>query len=134
MNQQRIETLPDGNIKITIPFVITRRGSGRRIITPDGDEPVGDTQREALLLAFARARRWQRLIDEGKVASAKALARQIGRDQSHVANIIGLCQLSPKIIHAVITGDYPSTLTLNSLKKKLPDLWSEQEAMLLGEN
>ena len=52
----------------------------------------------------------------------------------HVANIIGLCQLSPKIIHAVIKGDYPSTLTLNSLKKKLPDLWSEQEAMLLGEN
>jgi len=60
--------------------------------------------------------------------------RQIGRDQSHVANIIGLCQLSPKIIHTVITGNYPSTLTLNSLKKKLPDLWSEQEAMLLGEN
>jgi hypothetical protein len=78
MNQQRIETLPDGNIRITIPFVITRRGSGRRIIIPDGDEPVGDTQREAMLLAFARARRWQKLIDEGQVASAKALARQIG--------------------------------------------------------
>ncbi len=50
------------------------------------------------------------------MASLKALARQIVRDQSHVANIIGLCRLSPKNIHAVITGDYPSTLTLNSLE------------------
>ena len=87
-----------------------------------------------MLLAFARARRWQKLIDEGQVASAKALARQIGRDQSHVANIIGMVQISPKIIHAVIRGDYPETLTLATLKRKLPDLWSEQEAMLLGEN
>ena len=30
----------------------------RRIITPEGAEPVGDTQREAMLFAFARVRRW----------------------------------------------------------------------------
>ena len=68
------------------------------------------------------------LIDEGRISSAK-----IGRDQSYVANIIGMVQISPKIIHAVIRGDYPKTLTLASLKRKLPDLWSEQEAMLLGD-
>ena len=79
-------------------------------------------------------RRWQRLIDEGRISSAKALAAKIGRDQSYVANIIGMVQISPKIIHAVIRGNYPKTLTLATLKKKLPDLWSEQEAMLLGEN
>ena len=134
MQRQRIETLLDGNIRLTIPFVITRRGNGRHIITPEGDEPVGDTQREAMLFAFARARRWQRLIDEGRISSAKALAGKIGRDQSYVANIIGMVQISPKIIHAVIRGDYPKNLTLASLKRKLPDLWSEQEAMLLGEN
>ena len=45
-----------------------------------------------------------------------------------------MVQISPKIIHAVIRGDYPKNLTLATLKRKLPDLWSEQEAMLLGEN
>ena len=61
-------------------------------------------------------------------------AAKIGRDQSCVANIIGMAQISPKIIHAVIRGDSPKNLTLATLKRKLPDLWSEQEAMLLGEN
>ena len=41
------------------------------------------------------------------MASAKALAHQLGRDQSYVANIIG--SASPKIIHAIISGDYPLT-------------------------
>ena len=96
-----------------------------KIIKRNGEEREFDTARIENAIAKASA----------SVSPLDALtARQIGRDQSHVANIIGLCQLSPKIIHAVITGDYPSTLTLNSLKKKLPDLWSEQEAMLLGEN
>ena len=79
-------------------------------------------------------RRWQRLIDEGRISSAKALSAKIRQNQSYVANIIGMVQISPKIIHAVIRGDYPKTLTLATLKRKLPDLWSEQEAMLLGEN
>ena len=134
MQRQRIETLSDGNIRLTIPYLITKRGNGRRLITPEGDEPVGDTQRKAMLFAFARARRCQRLIDEGRISNAKALAAKIGRDQSYVANIIGIVQISPKIIHAVIRGDYPKPLTLATLKRKLPDLWCEQEAMLLGEN
>ena len=45
-----------------------------------------------------------------------------------------MVRISPKIIHAVIMGDYPKPLTLATLKRKLPDLWSEQKAMLLGEN
>ena len=75
-----------------------------------------------------------RLIDEGGYPARFALAAKIGRDQNYVANIIGMVQISPKIIHAVIRGDYPKNLTLATLKRKLPDLWSEQEAMLLGEN
>jgi len=47
-------------------------------------------------------------------------------------NIIGMVQISPKIIQAVITLDYPPSLTLVTLKK-LSDLWSGQEAMLLEE-
>ena len=30
-------------------------------------------------------------------------------------------------------GDCPRGLTMATLKRKLPDLWSEQEALLLGE-
>ena len=66
-------------------------------------------------------RRWQRLIDEVRRSSAKALAAKIGRSLSYVANIIGMVQISPKIIHAVIRGNYPKNLTMAALKRKLPN-------------
>ena len=134
MQRQRLETLPDGNIRLTIPYVITKRGNGRRIITPEGDEPVGDTQREAMLFAFARARRWQRLIDEGKFANIKELATAIGKDPSQIARAIRLTRLSPAIVHRIIVGDTPDGISLARLRGDLPVKWSEQEEMLMGTN
>ncbi len=129
MTPKKIEILPDGNLKITINYVLCLRGRQKQIIVPGEESLEGDT----MLLALARGRAWQRLIDEGVAASAKALAKQLGRDQSYVANIIGLCQLSPKIIHAIISGEYSQGLSLKNLKKTLPDMWDEQEKILLGE-
>ena len=122
--------LENGNLEITIPIALRSLRGRKHVVAPDAEADGHD----AILTALARGLRWQRLIDEGRISSAKALAAKIGRDQSYVANIIGMVQISPKIIHAVIRGDYPKTLTLATLKRKLPDLWSEQEAMLLGEN
>ena len=73
-----------------------------------------------MLFAFARARRWQRLIDEGRISSAKALAAKIGRDQSYVANIIGMVQISPKIIHAVIRGGLPEKPDAGDAQEEAP--------------
>jgi hypothetical protein len=133
MTPKKIEILPDGNLKITSNYVLCLRGRQKQIIVPGEESLEGDTMRDTMLLALARGRAWQRLIDEGVAASAKALAKQLGRDQSYVANIIGLCQLSPKIIHAIISGEYPQGLSLKNLKKTLPDMWDEQEKILLGE-
>lgn len=133
MTQKKIEVLPDGNLKITIEYVMCKRGRKKRIITPGEDVLDGDTMREAMLIALARGRAWQRLIDQGVVTSAKALARQLGRDQSYVANIISLCQLSPKIIRSIISGDYPPELSLTSLRNSFPDIWDEQEKIFLPE-
>jgi hypothetical protein len=134
MKPKKIEVLPDGNLKITVEYVMCRRGRQKQIVIPGEDGLESDTMRETMLMALARGRAWQRLIDEGVVASAKALAHQLGRDQSYVANIIGLCQLSPKIVHAIISGDYPQGLTLKNLRNSLPDIWDDQEKLLLGEN
>ena len=61
-----------------------------------------------------------RLIDEGGYPAHFALAAKIGRDQNYVANIIGMVQISPKIIHAVIRGGLPEK----------PDAGDAQEEVL----
>ena len=65
-------------------------------------------------------RRWQSLIDVEQISSAKALAAKIGRDQSYVANIIGMVQISPKIIHAVIRGELPENPDAGVAQEEAP--------------
>ena len=73
--------------------------------TVDGTEP--------LAFALARAFRWQKYIDEGKFRNSVALANAIGLDKSVVAKILRLRFLSPAIVHRIVTGDIPRSLTLS---------------------
>lgn len=42
-----------------------------------------------------------------------------------------LAMLAPDIIESVIRGDYPANISVNSIRKSVPDLWEEQRRMLL---
>jgi len=74
------ELLPNGNLHVSVPLSVKQTGGVTRIIVPG--EEAADPGRQAFLLAVARGRRWQQLIDEGKVENIKALAALIGRDFS----------------------------------------------------
>ena len=129
MNPVRTERLPNGNIKVVIPVVFRQTATGRRIDA--ADEPQELSNRQALLLALARGRRWQRLIDDGEVGSAKEIAERIGRDVSYVARIIRMADLAPSIVHSIIAGDCPDRLSLDMLKNCLPIDWEEQRRMFI---
>ena len=121
--------LENGNLEVTIPAVLRARAGRRRIIMPDavidGTEP--------LALALARAFRWQQYIDDGKFKNIGELARNIGQDEASVARTIRLRLLSPTIVHRIIKGDIPKELNLTALRAPMPDIWKEQERILLGE-
>ena len=88
--------------------------------------------RTALLMAVTRGRKWQKYIDEGKFKNSVALAEAIGQDKSVVAKILRLRFLSPAIVHRIVTGDIPRSLTLKDLRTAFPDVWSEQEERWFG--
>ena len=44
-----------------------------------------------------------------------------------------LVQLSPKVVHRIVTGDVPPTLNTSRLREGIPHEWGEQERVLLGE-
>ncbi len=122
------ELLPNGNLLVSVPLKVKQNGNGTRIIAP-GEEDT-DRGRRAFLLAVARGRRWQQLIDEGKVESIKALATLVGRDASYVARITRLSLVAPEIIERVIDGECIDGLSVGLARRPIPELWSEQVELL----
>ena len=123
------ELLPNGNLHVSVPLSVKQRGNGKQIIVPGED--AADPGRQAFLLAVARGRRWQQLIDEGRVDNIKTLAAAIGRDISYVARIIRLSMLAPEIIGRVIDGGYFTGMSVDLARRSIPDLWSEQIEQLI---
>ena len=123
--QSRI--LENGNLEITVNYVIRGISGRRRIIAPDGRMD----ENEPLIVNIARAIRWQKYIDEGRFANTVEMAKSLGLDQGMVARTLRLAMLSPTIIHRIITGDIPKGVSLATLRVALPDSWKEQERLLL---
>ncbi len=122
-----IEMLGNGNIRIRLRMALRCHGN-RKIIVPA--EECGETP---LLTQLARAMRWQKALDDGKFANGKCLAQTLGVDESMVSRTLRLLRLSPRIVHAIVAGDYPETLNSTSLRKNIPLDWEEQERLFLGE-
>lgn len=85
---------------------------------------------EALVVALARAHRWQKLLDDGKFKSVPDLAREIGLDPSFAARLLRLTLLAPNIVEAILLGEEPSGSSLTMLTKQLPLVWDEQRRVL----
>ena len=127
-----VRRLGNGNLLVTVPMDLRWRGTGNgRKVVVDGYG--GDVSDGSFLLALARGRRWQRLLDEGKVASAREIAEAIGRDPGFVARCIRLTAIAPDIVERAIAGEIPVGLSTNLARKSIPDSWDEQREMLLGE-
>lgn len=123
---RRIEFLPNGNAKVTVPLEIRNYAGRRRLIFPERlpDEP------DPLAVNFARAFRWQKMLNDGRFESTTALAREIGVNESYVARTIRLTWLSPRIIEAAIYGTLPNNVSLARLYQCNNPLWKEQELEL----
>jgi hypothetical protein len=124
----------DGDcIVVHIPMTFKRRGGRKEIIMPDNaqafDGGTPNTQKP-LVIALARAFRWQELLETGKAASIASLAKRLKVDRAYVSRILGLTLLAPDIVRAIMDGDEPSGLSLARLTKPFPVLWEEQRLVL----
>jgi len=122
---------PDGKyLDIRIPFVFKTYGGRKLMITPDGDaarpEPAAPIVDEALVRALARAFRWRAMLESGKYATARDLAAAHKINSSYVSRILRLTLLAPGIVEMILDGRQPETITMSSLKKPFPLVWSQQ--------
>ena len=119
----------DGCAVVRVPIRIKRQRGRREIIAPAGMGEataglVSSTNR-GLAVMIARAHRWRDLLEGGQYPTIRALAADLGVDNSYVARILRLTLLAPEIVEAILAGTEPDGLSLEKLYR-LPAAWEEQ--------
>ena len=122
-----VKDLANGNVLVSIPITLRESAGRKQIIT---DQKKFKAENDPIVLNIARGFYWQEMIDNGKIANIRELAKIMNVNESYVGRTIRLTMLSPEIIHRAIRGTLPEDISLAKLYK-LPDRWNEQ-LMQLG--
>jgi hypothetical protein len=69
------------------------------------------------------------MLEKEEASTIKDLAQKEGVDKSLMACILWLNSLAPDIIDKILSGDYPDSISLESLRPGIPVSWKEQRTM-----
>ena len=94
--------------------------------TPSAKPAMRPENRDALLAAIAKARRWIDDMRLGRIPFDEIATRE-AQGERHIRLLAPLAFLSPRIIAAVVDGTAPTDSTVTGLAKALPHSWAEQE-------
>ncbi len=117
------------SITVRVPLKVRRRPGQKTVVTPigaSGEKALLTRADPALVKALARAFRYQRHLDEGRVASVTELAAMEGLDRSYVSSILRLTLLAPQLVQAVLDGRLPSGMTATAALAPFPHIWADQ--------
>ncbi len=123
------------SVTVIVPMAIRRRGGRKQIIGPNGapvragdDGAAAPTTRgdPALVKALARAFRWRRMLESGRIATINDLAAAEKINPSYVSRLLRLTLLSPSIVEAIMDGREQEGLNLLGLLAPFPVEWSRQ--------
>ena len=121
-------------IDVHVPMEFKVRGGRKEIILPPDANTTPDVgPQRPLVVALARAFRWQKMLDTGQAGSIADLARKYDVDRSYVSRILQLTALAPNIVEAILAGKEPSGLSLGTLRGGVPVRWEEQRQRWLNQ-
>jgi len=72
-------------------------------------------------------------IVSGKATTMRQIAQVLNMDRSFVARTLQLANLAPDIVKAIWENRQPVSLTLDKLRRGIPDSWEEQRKLFLEE-
>ena len=129
-NGEAVQNTTGTKLTTFIPIRIKRQG-GRKVVVPATTAGVTMPEHDApILTALARAFHWQRLLDEGIVASGSEIARREGLHPTSVNELLRLTLLSPAVVQSILAGLQSKTLSLQWLKNnEVPMAWDAQHAL-----
>jgi hypothetical protein len=115
-------------VSLTLPWTAARMVAIKAIIhRPSATPALTAENRDALLTAIAKARRWIEEMKAGRIGSFSEIAQREDRDERYIRSLATLAFVSPRIVAAIAAGSAPADLTVSGLFKGLPCSWAEQE-------
>jgi hypothetical protein len=115
-------------VTIKVPFAVRKRGGRKLVLAPDGAlvPPMAPHVDSTLAKAVARAYRWQRMLETGRYATIKEIAKAEKINPSYVSRVLRLTLLAPDLVEALVHGRRSSTMSLHDLMKPFPIEWRRQ--------
>ncbi len=114
-------------LTIHIPLRLRRHGGRKLVLAPDYHPDAAPRRSDdTLVKALARAWRWRRMIESGRVRSLNDIAEGEKLNSSYVSRIFRLNLLAPDIVEAILAGRQPRTLQLEMLREEVPVEWERQ--------
>jgi hypothetical protein len=116
-------------ITVHIPITLRHQGGRKQVVTPPGAAPWIPTRTRVdntIVKAIVRAHRWRDMLESGRHATVRGLAKAEAINESYLGRILRLTLLSPTIIEAILEGRQPATLELDDLLTQFPIAWDLQ--------
>jgi hypothetical protein len=114
---------------VHIPIMLRHQGGRKQVVTPAGAAPWIPTPSRVdntIVKAIVRAHRWRDMLESGRHATVRDLAKAESINESYLGRILRLTLLSPTIVEAIFEGQQSATLELDDLLKQFPIEWDEQ--------
>src|SRR6202163_1358801 len=114
---------------VHIPITLRRQGGRKQVVTPAGATPWIPTPSRVdntIIKAIVRAHRWRDMLESGRHATVRDLAKAEAINESYLGRVLRLTLLSPTLIEAILEGRQPATLELDLLLKQFPIEWDRQ--------
>lgn len=114
---------------VHIPIMLHHQGGRKQVVTPAGATPWVPTPSRVdntIVKAIVRAHRWRDMLESGRHATVRDLAKAEAINESYLGRVLRLTLLSPSIVEAILEGLQPHNLGLDDLLKQFPVAWDQQ--------
>src|SRR3982074_3329352 len=122
-------------ISVHIPITIRHQGGRKQVVTPADATPwIPRASRidSTLVKAVVRAYRWRDMLESGRYATVRDLAKAESINESYLSRVLRLTLLAPDIIQGILEGQQSADLELDDLLGPIPLSWKQQHAQFLG--
>jgi hypothetical protein len=113
--------------------MLRHQGRRKQVVTPRGAAPWIPTPPRVdntIVKAIVRAHRWRNMLESGRYATVRDLAKAEAINESYLGRILRLTLLSPTLTEAILEGKQPAALELDDLLKQFTVEWHKQLATL----
>src|SRR5262249_55564037 len=119
-------------VTIKVPFAVRQRGGRKLILAPNGAPvpPMAPQVDETLVKAIARAFGWQKMLESGRYATIKEIAKAERINASYVSRVLRLTLLAPTLVEDIVAGREQHPPSLDDIMRPFPISWDRQTCLV----